>query len=282
MIIIADSGSSKTAWQILHENGDISQAVTRGMNPYLQSPTSMVSTIENSLLPQLDSSPDRIYFYGAGCSSEINKKQVEKVLQGVFPKSDIQVEHDLLAAAHALCGHQRGIACILGTGANSCLYDGQRILQNVKALGFILGDEGSGAYMGKRLIADYFRGDMPRTLQDEMQDTFEMGINSVLTKVYKEETGTQYLASFSKFIIEFIEDPYMYKLVSDSFRSFFEKNVVKYDNYKDEPVNFTGSVAFYYRDILKKVGEEMGITIDKIVENPIAGLTEYHKEINLL
>jgi N-acetylglucosamine kinase-like BadF-type ATPase len=195
-----------------------------------------------------------------------------------FPKADIEVGWDLLAAARALCGHEPGIACILGTGSNSCSYDGEKITDNVANLGWILADEGSGTYMGKRLIFDYFRKEMPESLAKQFHARFSWSREEVLEKVYQQEKPGAFLASFAKFIFQHLKEPYCYQLAYQSFTDFFENNVMKYENYKNLKVHFTGSIGFYFSDVVRQVANDKGITVKNILEGPIAGLTLYHQK----
>jgi N-acetylglucosamine kinase-like BadF-type ATPase len=203
---------------------------------------------------------------------------IRDVLVAFFPEAHIEVWHDLLAAAHALCGTEEGIACILGTGSNSCYYDGATIVDNVTSLGYVLGDEGSGAYLGKRMVADYLRKDLPEKLWDQFKKRFPFDRDEILDRIYTQEMPSRFLGSFSHFIFQHLKEPYCYKLVYDSFGEFFEKNVMKYNRYEELKVHFTGSVAFYFSDILRQVAADKQITVKNILENPIAGLTLYHKK----
>lgn len=219
-----------------------------------------------------------IFFYGAGCSSEHSKGIVREAFQKVFPDTSLVVEHDLLAAARALCGEEPGIACILGTGSNSCLYDGQQITGNVPALGFILGDEGSGTDLGKRVVADFLRGDMPEALRERFQKRFPLSVDEVLDRLYRHAFPKPYLATFSRFLFHNLKDPYCYELVYSSFTDFIRKNVLKYPNQENLPVHFVGSIAFYYGNVLRQATANQGLRVGRILENPIAGLTLFHGE----
>jgi len=277
MILIADSGSTKTDWRMIDAEGKISQARCGGINPYYHDHSTILSQIE-SVLPQINGDVKKIFFYGAGCSNDANNAKVHGAISTVFPDAEIKVDHDLLAAAHALCGEEKGIACILGTGANSCLYDGENIVDNVTSLGYIMADEGGGSYIGKRLLSDYLRRNMSESVSEKMKKRFELSKEDVLKQVYLEEGGSKYLASFSKFIFQNIKEPYLYKLVYDSFSEFFEKNVMKYENHQQYKVHFTGSIAFYYSDILRQVANDKGVVVRNIIESPIAGLTLFHQK----
>lgn len=278
MILIADSGSSKTDWRILTQDGNIQQAQTIGFNPFYQSSQQLDTDIREVLLPQIGGDVSSIYYYGAGCSTEANRKVIRGVLQKYFDAAHIEVWHDLLAAARSLCGETPGIACIIGTGVNSCYYDGEKIVENVSSLGYILGDEGSGSHLGRQLVADYMRKDLPQEIWDRFLKRYDLNRDQILEKVYQGEMPGRFLASFSKFIFQNIKHPYCHRLVHDSFKLFFEKNVMKYDGYDKVPIHFTGSVAFYFNNILRQVAGDLSITIGNVVESPIAGLTLFHQK----
>lgn len=277
MIIVADSGGSKIDWRLLKKDGTIGQANTVGFNPYYQ-PIDHLKKITEELLPQIQEDVSKIFFYGTGVSSEKNVQSIQAVFLTHFPKATIEVGWDLLAAARALCGREPGIACILGTGSNSCLYDGKKIIDNVANLGWILADEGSGTYLGKQLVFDYFRKEMPETLAKRFHARFPWSREEVLEKVYQQEKPGAFLASFAKFIFQHLKEPYCYKLAYQAFSGFFENNIMKYDNYQNLKVHFTGSIGFYFSDVVRQVANDKGISVKNILEGPIAGLTLYHQK----
>lgn len=278
MILIADSGASKTDWRMLDQNGSIEQAQSIGYNPYYQPIEQFDKEVREVLVPQIKHPVTKIFYYGTGCSSDKNRKMIRTALERYFTDAHIEVWHDLLAAARALCGEDQGIACILGTGANSCYYDGVRIVENVTSLGYVLGDEGSGAWMGKKIVADYLRKDLPEKLWDHFKKRFPMDRDEILSRVYSQEMPSRFLGSFSHFIFQHLKEPYCYKLVYDGFSEFMEKNVMRYERYNELKVHFVGSVAFYFSDILRQVANDKGITLKNILESPIAGLTLYHNK----
>ncbi|WP_323758521.1 N-acetylglucosamine kinase [Roseivirga sp.] len=275
-ILIADSGFTKTDWRLIGADGSIEQARTMGINPYYQTEEEILLVIQD-LHSQLPDKVDEIYFYGTGCSSGTNRDKIAKLLNRYYQDAKIDVNHDLLAAARSLCGNEKGIACIIGTGTNSCLYDGSKIISNVPSLGWAIADEGGGTYLGKTLVTDYYRKDMPEHLRVIFKERFGLNKDAFLTAIYQEPMPGRFLASFAKFINEHISDPYMYKLVYVAFTTFITKNVVKYEGYKEVPVHFTGSVAYYFNNILRKVAVDQGIYIKHITEHPIAGLTLFHQ-----
>ena len=279
MILIADSGGTKTEWRILDEGGNTLQARTKGINPYYQEKEVIVEQLKTELVDYLDKGVKQIYFYGAGCSSESNKKTISDCFHSIYSDARVEVHSDLMAAARSLCGYDKGIACILGTGANSCLYDGNEILENVASLGYLLGDEGSGSYLGNRLLGQFMRGELPESISAKLVKRFDLTNDLILESVYQKEMPIRYMAGFSKFIFQNIKEPHLYKLVYDGFEIFFQKNILKYTDYQNVPVHFTGAVSFYFSNILRQVGSDLGITVKHIVEGPIAGLTLYHQKL---
>ncbi len=278
MILIADSGSSKTDWRVIHEDGRISQHRGVGFNPYYQTSEEMAIEMQDDFLKGISSEIDQIYYYGAGCSSPERNKEVEDALRTIFKNSEINIGHDLSAAAHATCGHKPGIACIVGTGSNSCDYDGKSIIDTRPAPGFILGDEGGGAYVGRQFLKDFINDEMPQNIRQEAENRFSLTQNLIQEHVYRQPFPNRYMASFCKFITEHTVDPYCYQLYYNSFNDFLEKHVMKYKDYKSKPVNFVGSIAFYNSNILRKACFDAGIQVNIILESPIAGLTLYHQE----
>lgn len=278
MILIADSGGSKTDWRLLHKDGTINQASAPGFNPYYQSIDDLKKSVHEVLIPEISESVSKIYFYGAGVSSEKNQQTVKQAISEFFPDAEIEIGWDLLASARALCGHEKGIACIMGTGSNSCLYDGKNIIGNVANLGWILADEGSGCSLGKQLVVDYLREVMPSDLAEKFKKRFPWGREEILERVYQHDRPSAFLASFAKFIFQHKGDPYCYKLVYRAFSDFYENNVMKYPDYQNLQVHFSGSIAFYFSDLLRQVANDKGITVKNILEGPIAGLTLFHQQ----
>lgn len=277
MILLADSGASKTDWRLIDASGSIQQLQTLGFNPYYQSIDQFEREVREVLLPQITGDVSKIFYYGTGCSSDKNRQLIRNVFEKFYSDAHIEVWHDLLAAARALCGRDQGIACILGTGSNSCYYDGKNIVENVTSLGYILGDEGSGAYFGKRIIGDYLRKDLPEKLWDQFKKRFPFDKDEILDRVYNQEMPSRFLGSFTHFIFQHLREPYCYNLVYSGFDEFFTKNIMKYDQVRDLPVHFTGSVAFYFSNVLRQVANDKGIHVKNIIETPIAGLTLYHQ-----
>jgi glucosamine kinase len=278
MILIADSGGSKTDWRFIEKDGKISQASAPGFNPYYQPIEDLKESVKEILLPKITGSVSKIFYYGAGVSSSKNEISIKNCLLDFFPGAQIEIGWDLLAAARALCGHEPGIACIMGTGSNSCLYDGEKIIDNVANLGWILADEGSGAYMGKILLVDYLRKKLPAHLAVSFRERYPFTREEFLEKIYQQEKPSAFLGTFTKFIFHHLKDQYCYTLAYKSFEEFYVNNVMKYANYESLKVHFTGSVAFYFSDVLRQVANDKGITVKNILEGPIAGLTLYHQK----
>lgn len=277
MILIAESGSTKTEWRIIDSKQNIFHARSGGINPYYLDASGILEVMRMGLIEYIEAPFNEIYFYGAGCSSTKNKKIIRDCFMQLFPNARVEVNHDMLAAARSLCGIERGIACILGTGSNSCLYDGIGIIENVRSLGYILGDEGSGNYLGKKFLIHYFKKELPRHIHEQFDDEFGLEPHDILENIYHHHMPILYLSSFSKFIHKYLKEPMINQMVYDAFKRFLELNVMRYTDYASAPVHFTGSVAFYYEDVLRKVGKDLGIKIGDIVVGPIDGLTQYHQ-----
>jgi glucosamine kinase len=276
MMLIAESGSTKTDWRAVDKTGTIQQFITLGFNPFHQKSESISLEIKTNLLNRLTGSVSQVHFYGAGCSSKVMCAVVETALNECFPAAEIFVNHDLLAAARGLCGHEKGIACIIGTGSNSCVFDGKDITANIPALGYILGDEGSGAYMGKQFLADYIIGLLPEKLATDFSEKFGLDKDKIFEAVYQKPLPNRFLASFGKFLFQRIDDPYVMSLVRSSFVDFFDRYICRYEGYAELPVHFTGSIAFYFSKILSDVAAEKHVRIGRIVETPAAALVLYH------
>ncbi|MBS1544968.1 MAG: N-acetylglucosamine kinase [Bacteroidetes bacterium] len=278
MIIIADSGSSKIDWRLLGGGGTVGQAQSPGFNPYYEPIEHLHKTLREILVPMVKEEVTKVFFYGTGVSSEKNQELIRNAFLQYFRGATIEIQWDLLAAARALCGHEKGIACILGTGSNSCLYDGERITDQVANLGWILADEGSGTTLGKKILFDYLRNRMPSDLAKQFKERYPFTREEFLERVYQKEKPSTFLATFSKFIFHHLKEPYCYKLVYDSFAEFYENNVMQYHDFRNTKVHFVGSIGFYYSDILRQVANDRGVIVKNILETPIAGLTLYHKK----
>ena len=275
MILIADSGATKVDWRCIQADGSIVEIQTEGINAVYLTPDQIIDLLKKHLLPVLGNGVREVYFYGAGVVSAEVSKVLADCFDAVFPGCICVAESDILAAARALCGNKPGIACILGTGANTCFYDGEHITKNVRAGGFILGDDGSGAVIGKHFISDFIKGLLPKEIEDEFVKRYGLDYMAIVQKVYREGLPSRFLASFSPFINEFRAHPHIAKLLRRCFDDFFERNISQYD-YENYEVNLVGSVAHYYRDILEESAKAHGMRICKILKSPISGLVEYH------
>ena len=280
MILIADAGATKIQWVVINDGKVSGTTETAGFNPYFMEPRVLLDAVEKDLVPFINPGYiHHVYYYGAGCSTMFKRNIVEDVLKEVFDKADFEIYHDLLGAARALFGRKEGIACILGTGSNSCLYDGTNILENVTSLGYLFGDEGSGAYLGKLWLTEYLRGRMPDHLKDLFDKRFGYSLENILDAVYSKPHPNQFLSSFSLFMGNLKEDEFVKGLVKKNFHDFFTEQVTQYTNYKQQPLGVIGSVGFHFMDIFKEVADEYSLNINKIIKSPIEGLIEYHNRL---
>lgn len=278
MILIADGGSTKTEWSLVDNGEIIEQILTEGTNPFFQTMEDISSMVEKHIAPKLNGiTVEAVYFYGAGCAFPDKN---ELVRAGIAKHIDapIYINSDLLGAARALCGTSAGIACILGTGSNSCYYNGEAIENNVSPLGFILGDEGSGAVIGKLFVNACLKNQLTDGLKERFLEETKLEPGVIIDRVYRQPFPNRFLASLSPFIIKNLEDPTIYKLVVNSFKDFFLKNVMQYD-YKSNKVHFVGSIAHYYEKALREAANEMGIRIGVIDRTPMKNLVDYHTKI---
>ncbi len=279
MQLIADSGSTKTTWCVEHRGVKTTLLRTGGFNPFFQTEDGMRDCLAREVYPSVGHYHlQYIHFYGAGCAFAEQKELVRKVLREFWADSVINVESDLLGAARSLCGKEAGIACILGTGSNSCLFDGDKIISNVSPLGFILGDEGSGASLGKTLVADCLKGLLPPEISRRFMDTYSLTPQIILDNVYRHPYPNRFLAGFAPFISENISVPEIRSIAYNSFRSFFLRNVTSYKGHDSLPIHFTGSVAFFFRDILAEAALSLGIRLGKVERDPLEGLVRFHKQ----
>lgn len=278
MILVADCGSTKIDWCLLNDGKVEKQVFTMGMNAVMLTEEEIRQRIADELVGELAGfTVTEVYFYGAGCISPEVCGNVERAIRANFPSATaVEVHTDLLAAARALCGRNAGIACIMGTGSNSCYYDGNDIVDNVSPLGYILGDEGSGAVLGKILIGDVLKNQLPADLCAKFLDQYELDRLTIIRRVYKEPQGNRFLASVTPFLIQNIDRPEIHALVLNAFKAFFVRNIAQYPAYKSVSINFIGSIAYYYRDVLAEAAEALGCHIGLIVKSPMEGLISFH------
>jgi N-acetylglucosamine kinase-like BadF-type ATPase len=275
--LIADSGSTKTEWCLL--NGNKKKFInSQGLSPYFLNGDQIKAIIETELLPKLKhAEPAEIYFYGTGCSNPGNVKIVKDALRKVFKNSKVFVDHDLMGAAKALCGHEKGIACILGTGSNSCYYNGKKIIKNSPGLGYVLGDEGSGAYLGKKVIQHFLYNTFEPDLMDRFKAKFNTSAIEILDAVYKKPLPNRYLANFAVFLNENRGHYMIENIIEDGFNDFFFNHVYKYRESWTMPINFVGSIAYGFKDVLKDICNSYELQLGKVLKNPMEGLIKYHQ-----
>ncbi len=291
-ILIADSGSTKTDWSMVNEKGEIKIAIqTQGINPVHQSDTKVLHTLCKELM--LSEQPQKVFFYGSGVT-EAMRSRMKGLLQQSFPEALIEVEGDMLGAARALLGNQPGIACILGTGANSCLYDGEKIVMNTPPLGYILGDEGSGAVLGKLFLNGILKGTLPPSLKEKYFAWARIDYPTIINMVYRQPLANRFLASICPFISqqivegekhengseEFKEAMALYRMVLGSFNQFYENNILAYvesEKISSPTIGFVGSIAHYFENPLRNIIEdEYHLSITQILPSPMEGLIKYH------
>ncbi len=279
MILIADSGSTKTAWGVVTDTATLFNLQTQGINPFHQSPDFIRNVLQRELLPVLEGRiPTEIHFYGAGCTPE-GSKIVSDCLNALWPtaKPEVCVASDLLGAARALCKHQQGIVSILGTGANSGYYDGSAITIHTAPLGYILGDEGSGAYLGKRLVADYLKRMMPESLSKAFAHEFRLSAETLLDKVYRQPQANRFLASLTPFLAAHRDSDYVHRLLINGFQQFVARNLFAYPS---DTVNIVGSIGFIFRNELEEALRHSDFRIGNILRDPLNELINYHTSLH--
>jgi glucosamine kinase len=276
MILIADSGSTKTDWRLV-SNHNIDSYNTVGLNPFYQTTASIVKELNDNLRPSIKGDVEQVFFYGTGCAGIEACETVRKALATVFESAThLSVESDMLGAARAACGRSRGIACILGTGSNSALVHNGELVFQVPTLGFWLGDEGSGGYLGKTLVINYLQNELPDDLQHKFKATYNLSRLEVLENAYKKPFPNRYFAKFSVFLSQHLSHPYVSQFLTDAFGVFFVKYICKYPDYQSLTVNFVGSIAHHYQAFIYAAAAPLGISIGNITQSPIDALVTYH------
>jgi glucosamine kinase len=274
--LIADSGATKTEWCVIG-SGKIKNIITQGISPYFLDANQIQALLLQELIPALKNVVvDEIFYYGTGCANPANAKLVKVALKRVFPSASIDVTHDLLAAARALCGREKGVACILGTGSNSCYYNGKKIVKNSPGLGYVLGDEGSGTYLGKKVIQHYLYGTFDDELRGRFDLTYTTTATEILENVYKRPLANRYLASFTGFLAENRGHYMVENIIEDGLNDFYFNHLCKYREIWNLPVNFAGSVAYGFRDVLVSLCSSYEFELGKVLQKPMSGLIEYH------
>ena len=280
MIAIVDGGSTKCDWVILENSGKISQKTESiGFNPNIINADLIPQEIEkNPHLFLIKNQLDYIYFYGSGCGTVENALLVDTQLQKVFPYAKVTVKEDLTAAAYAAYNGKPAIVCILGTGSNSCYFDGESIRRDLPSLGFLIGDEGSGSALGKHLVRRFFMKKLPQDLHQEFVETYHLTIEDAIKNMYHNPRANAYLAEFNKFVVQRKQHPYFQNMVFDEMKNFFEYQVLPYEEAREAEINFIGSIAYYYEDVLRAAAAELNLTVGHIVQKPIESLVEFHKK----
>ena len=274
-VLIADSGSTKTQWCLISGNKKKTFS-TQGISPYFLDAQSLDGILRKELLPKMKETPDQIFYYGTGCSNPANVSLVKKGLKKIFPGAKVNVEHDLTGAAKALCGHEKGIACILGTGSNSCYYNGKKVVKNSPGLGFILGDEGGGAYLGRKVLQHYLYNMFEPELTDKFRQKYSQTPDEILNSVYREPLPNRYMSGFTAFLAENRGHYMIENIIEDSLNDFFFTHLYKYSESWTLPIHFTGSVAYGFRDVLARMCSDYELILGKVEKDPMAGLVKYH------
>lgn len=276
--LIADSGSTNCEWALL-DDGKRKNISTSGISPYFLNSEEIAALLQKELLPKMKGIlVDEVYFYGTGLRNENNVKLVKAVLKKLMPAADINVTHDLLGAARALCGNEKGIVCILGTGSNSCYYNGKKIVKNNQSIGYILGDEGGGAYLGKKVIQHYLYNTFDEELTGAFNKKFKTNATEILENVYKKPLANRYIASFAVFLAENRGHYMVENILEDGLNDFFFTHLLKYSESWTLPVHFTGSVAYGFKDVLKDICGSYQLQLGKVIKTPMEGLVEYHNK----
>ena len=279
MKIIADCGATKSQWRVLHGDGSVSQMMSEGVNASTMSAEKITDILSETAkrISVTDLSAAEIHLYVAGIPSDDLKQTILEIFGTCFPVECLEIQSDLVGAARAVCGDKPGIAAILGTGSNSCQWDGSQITKRVYASGFILGDEGSAATLGKLFIADFLKGLVPKEIADDFSSRYPSDYGTIISNVYRSETSPSgYLGSFAPFILEHYATPYIKELVDDNFRNFFRRSIKQYDT-EQYSVGVVGGFGHALKDIITRIASEEGITISRFIKVPIDGLIEYHK-----
>ncbi len=278
--LIADAGSTNVEWSLLGSDGKVAQSfATDGLNALLSSQEAIESAfhkVHDMILTEY--SVEEIYYYGAGCATSEICDKVKAALKTSWNDAECFVNSDLLAAARSLFGNKKGIACIIGTGSNSCLYDGTDIISQIPSLGYILGDEGSGAALGKRLVSDAFKEQLPENIKEDFLNEYKLSLPDILDHVYRKPAPNKFLASFVPFIAKNLWNPYIYSLVLKELTKFVKRNVAMYDGAHSLDISFTGSIAFHFDKILREAAASVGYKVTKITSSPMEGLIAYHSE----
>lgn len=278
MKLVVESGSTKANWALVNDTGNITATFdTIGFNPFFHTADFIAKQIQNNgELAQTASIINEVFFYGAGCSSNHYKQIVAHGLMQVFNKASIHVDHDLVAAAYATYQGKPCISCIIGTGSNSCFFDGFTLYEEVPALAYILGDEGSGSYFGKKLVSDYLYKKLPQDIEADFEDMYLLSKAIIFENVYQKPHANVYLASFTPFVSKHKAHPYFAQMIYDGMKLFLQNHVCCYKNYKEVSAHFVGSVAYHFSEVLEQAAVELGVNMGSIIKQPIEHLVAYH------
>jgi N-acetylglucosamine kinase-like BadF-type ATPase len=275
--LIADSGATSTKWCVIISN-EISEAYyTEGLNPYYHTAQSISNVINGELMPKVKGHQiNQIHFYGAGCDTPEQNQKLFKPLHAAFPKAAIEVKHDLLGSARACFFNEPGIACILGTGSNSCLYDGKSVIEHIPSLSFILGDEGSAGYFGKKLLNSYFRYELPDELKEKLDSSYNMDLNYIISGVYEGQQISRFVASYARFLGDHQDHPFAKAMLREGFENFINRLLKNYTNFESYKVSFVGSVAFAHQELISEILEGEGFIPGSFFRNPLDRLIAFH------
>jgi glucosamine kinase len=275
-VLIADSGSTKCEWCLI-KDGKKKTVFTQGMSPYFLTGVQMVEVLETELLPKIKNDEiEQVFYYGTGCKNPANRLLIRKSIKSIFKTADVLVDHDLMAAARALCGTEKGIACILGTGSNSCYFNGKTIVKNSPGIGYVLGDEGSGAYLGKKVLQYYLYKTFDEDLSFRFAEKFKTTPVEILENVYKKSLPNRYLASFTIFLAENRGHYMVENIIEDGLNDFFFQHICKYNESWKFPIHFVGGVAFGFKDVILELCNSYEFEPGTILKNPMEGLIKYH------
>ncbi len=276
MILVADSGSTKTEWALIKNKNEILAFTTIGLNPVFVDSATIISTIKSTEIINYNQQISEVYFYGAGCASKERASIIENPLEDLFHKAKIIVDTDLLGAAISLFGEEKGIVGILGTGSNTGVCSRGEITQNIKSLGYILGDEGSGSCIGKTFIKHFLNNELPKEIHEKFDAEYNITLNQIITKVYKEQFPNRFLASFMPFIYQNKNNEFVHNLLKNSFVNFFQKTILKYPSFDKLELRLTGSISFYFQDIIKEVSNNQNVKLSTTTKSPINNLVSFY------
>ena len=276
IILIADSGSTKTDWVLCNGSIIVKRIKTQGLNPTIQSSDEILAVLKAELADNIDTTaPQKIFFYGAGCAYETANNRMKQALEAIFTTKEIEIYSDLLASARALCGHEEGVACILGTGSNSCLYDGKNIIDNTPSMGYILGDEGSGAHLGRQLVSDCVKKQLPKAIREKFMQEYNLDVATILERVYHTPLPNRWLASLTPFIQENKKNAEVHTMLKHCFTQFFQRNVMVYRR-SWLPIHISGGIGMNFSEEIRETAESLGLSVGNIVESPMEGLIKFH------